>query len=79
MHRTQIQLTENQMKLLRKVSRQQKQSIAEVIRNLLEQYLVKPIDAERKKRMERIKALAGVAHSKVTDLARQHDKYLADA
>ena len=79
MYRTQIQLTEVQRKTLSKVSKAQKQSVAEVIRDMLEQHLVKPLDEQRKKRVQQLKALAGIAHSKVTDLARNHDKYLADA
>jgi len=79
MVRTQIQLTEDQVTMLKKMALVRHTSMSELIRQAVD-LLVKSgniIDIEE--RRERAIAAAGLFHSGVHDLSANHDKYLAEA
>ena len=78
MIRTQIQLTEEQAKALKKMSSQMNLSMAEIIRQGIDYYLQAcGVISQEERRQRAIKA-AGQFHSGKTDLSEKHDEYLAD-
>jgi hypothetical protein len=78
MVRTQIQLTEDQVRWLRDAARENKQSIAEVIRRLIEEKKTGGGLSDRAERRQALRALAGKADSGLTDVATDHDRYLEE-
>lgn len=78
MVRTQIQLTEEQAVLLKKIAAAQRVSIARLIRlavdNLVKSSAIDNIVERRKKAVE----IAGKFHSGLRDLSSRHDDYFAD-
>jgi Ribbon-helix-helix protein, copG family len=79
MVRTQVQLTENQLKALRHASAETGKSIAELIRLGVEQYLAGRNDVSREERIERAIRVGSRFSSGLTDVSVNHDKYLAEA
>jgi len=79
MVRTQVQLTENQLKALRHASAETGKSIAELIRLGVEQYLAGRSDVSREERIERAIRVGSRFSSGLTDVSVNHDKYLAEA
>ncbi len=81
MVRTQIQLTEKQYKLLKAMSHKQGISIAEIIRQSVDEYTrqqkTEHVDAQERRR--RIMEVAGRYASSLTDVSVNHDEYLAEA
>jgi hypothetical protein len=75
--RTQISLTEEQMRRLRAEARRRKVPIAEVVRDAVDQ-VVPPEGAARDSRFERFLAIAGSAHSGTGDVATRHDEILGE-
>ena len=88
MVRTMIQLTEEQMKALKALAKSRKTSVAKLVRESVAQYIVAvPTELsyeERRRRalefVKQIKAGKIVAHDieGKTDVAVNHDKYLAE-
>ena len=79
MVRTQIQLPEQQVALLKRLAVQQHVSMAELIRRAVDLLTLSPDAANVKERKERAIAAAGRFHSGRGDLAARHDEYLAEA
>lgn len=79
MVRTQIQLTEEQMKELRRLSAETGKSAAELIRIGLAQYLASARTMKAKDRIERALRVSGKFSSGSTDVSADHDRYLAEA
>jgi predicted DNA-binding ribbon-helix-helix protein len=79
MIRTQIQLSEKQAKALKDLAARRNVSVAELIRQAVDEQLraAGTIDPEERKR--RALAAAGRFHSGLTDLSTEHDRYLAEA
>jgi len=78
MIRTQIQLTEEQAKALKKMSSQMNLSMAEIIRQGIDYYLQAcGVISQEERRQRAIKA-AGQFHSGKPDLSEKHDEYLAE-
>ncbi len=78
MIRTQISLTEDQMRRLRAEARRRRVPIAEVVRDAVERIV--PIDpGDRKARFERLMAAAGRFHSGSGDVAERHDEIAGEA
>jgi hypothetical protein len=79
MIRTQIQLSEKQAKALKNLAARKNVSVAELIRQAVDEQLRASgnIDADERKR--RALAAAGRYHSGLTDLSTDHDRYLAEA
>lgn len=80
MVRTQIQLTEEQARQVRRAARLRGVSMAEVIRGFVTEG-VAAAPTERRQAFERAQQLIGrfPDRERRRDLAAQHDRYLADA
>ncbi len=80
MIRTQVQLTETQAQLLKHFSAEEEQSIAELIRQAIDQWLANKMKTPSKIEIRRRAILpTGLFHSGLPDLAVNHDYYLAEA
>lgn len=79
MIRTQIQLTAEQARALREIASERKSSIAELIRNGVDDILRSEAGPNREERKRRAIAAAGKFHSGVTDLSAAHDRYLGES
>jgi len=79
MVRTQIQLTEEQAKAVKKIARARHLSVAELIRqavdNLIKASTVIDVEERRKRALD----AAGRFRSGLRDLSTEHDKYLEEA
>lgn len=78
MIRTQIQLSEAQAETLKRLAQQRRVSIAELIRKSIDLYLKSTGKEHPSEQKARAKAIAGQFSSCAHDIARQHDKHLAD-
>jgi hypothetical protein len=79
MIRTQVQLTESQMKALRQASAETGKSVAELIRQGVDQFLAARNDLSDEERIERAIRVGSRFSSGLTDVSVNHDKYLAEA
>lgn len=75
MVRTQIQLTAEQIEALRRLGAQRHQSMAELIRESVDQMLKQ---YDRAARAQRFLKVAGKFSSGLNDVSVNHDKYLAE-
>ena len=77
MVRTQIQLEERQYEDLKVLADERSASMAQLVRESVDDYLEK---ARRRERRERFLAALGSAHDPegATDVAENHDDYLAE-
>jgi len=78
MIRTQIQLTEEQSRKLKKIARTKDVSVAELIRRSVDRFLEAQADPSYEERKRRVLELAGKYASGVSDTSVHHDEYLAD-
>lgn len=76
MVRTQVQLTEEQALKLKRIAAREQKSVAELVRQAIDQWLVlaEPLSVEE--RRQRALSIVGKHHAGVSDLGRNHDKYL---
>lgn len=79
MVRTQVQLTESQMKALRETSAATGKSVAELIRQGVDRFLAARFEPTREERIERAIRVAGRFRGGASDVSVNHDKYLAEA
>lgn len=79
MVRTQIQLTEEQANALKKIALSRHLSIAELIRQAVDNILKSSTAIDMEERKKRAINAAGRFSSGKRDIAREHDKYLAEA
>ena len=79
MVRTQIQLSEDQAQALKQLAARQETSMAELIRQAVDQLLRSASIVDPAERKRRALEAAGRFSSDVTDLSTQHDRYLAEA
>ena len=79
MIRTQVQLTEDQLKALRQLSAATGRSTADLIRNGIDQYLVGRGVSDRGDRIDRAIRVAGMFSSGRADISADHDRHLAEA
>ena len=77
MHRTQIQLTTQQLEALRALSATEHRSVAELVRESVDQY-VERASPNRIELMKRALEVAGKFSSGYTDISARHDDYLAE-
>lgn len=77
MIRTQIQLTKEQTKLLKQIAAQENKSVAELIRQSVDQMLQKQGQPNQKQLRQKAIQSAGKL-SGPSDLSENHDKYLAE-
>lgn len=78
MIRTQVQLTEEQARLLREISRTGRESIAALIRRAVDQFLMnrKP---DRFALYRQASAVVGKYEAGTRDISLEHDRYLEEA
>lgn len=79
MVRTQIQLTEEQARLLKKLAAEQGVSVAELIREGVSEMLKDSHRMDPAERVKRALEIAGRFHSRKTDISSKHDRYLHHA
>jgi len=78
MVRTQIQLTEEQSRTLKKIAAQRHLSMAELIRQGIDFYLQACGTVNQEQRRQRAIEAAGRFRSGQRDLSEKHDEYLAE-
>ena len=79
MIRTQIQLTEEQARVLKEEAQRRQRSMADLVRESVSEYLVKRRVKDPGELAEAALALAGRYDSGVENLGERHDDYLAEA
>lgn len=79
MVRTQIQLTEEQARALKELALSQRTSMAELIRQSVDELLRREAGADAAERRRRAIDAAGRYRSGRSDVAGRHDDYLAEA
>ena len=79
MVRTQIQLTEHQLKSLRQLSAATRRSVADLVRQGIKLYLASEQRASREQLIERALRATGRFSSGSADGSRDHDRHLAEA
>jgi hypothetical protein len=78
MKRTQIQLTGQQLEALRQLSAETGKSVAELVREGVDLYLSRRNHVDREELVRRALSIVGKYSSGQSDVARNHDKYLAE-
>lgn len=79
MVRTQIQLTEKQMIILKKIASKRHISLAELIRQGVDMVVKKStLEISDEDRARRALSVAGKFKSGLKDLSKEHDKYLSE-
>ena len=78
MIRTQIQLSETQASMLKKLSAARQESVASLIRKAVDQYLITG-QPDRPALYRRAKQVVGKYKAEETDTSTQHDAYLDEA
>ncbi|MFH1703713.1 MAG: ribbon-helix-helix protein, CopG family [Nitrospirota bacterium] len=79
MVRTQIQLTEEQAKAVKKIARARHLSVAELIRQAVDNLIKASTLIDVEERRKRAIDAAGRFRSGLRDLSTEHDKYLEEA
>jgi hypothetical protein len=79
MVRTQVQLTDRQLKALRHDSAATGRSVADLIRQGVDRYLAGRSEMGREERVERAIGVAGKFSSGRSDVSVNHDTHLAEA
>ena len=79
MIRTQVQFTQDQWAALRRLSAATGKSIAELVRDGIDQYLTANHSANAEDRIARALRVAGKFSSGVSDVSAAHDRHLAEA
>ena len=79
MVRTQIQITEDQSRTLKRMALDRGVSVAHLIRQSIEHYLQSENEPSREELRQRALSAIGIASSGVSDLATEHDRYFAEA
>ena len=77
MIRTQIQLTEEQARALKSLAAERRTSVAELIRQGVDELLLKAVGVDAAEKRRRAMVAAGRFHSGQQDIAARHDDYLA--
>lgn len=79
MIRTQIQITEEQAAVLRSMSAERRQPVAELIRMSIDSFLEREAGVGADQKRARARSAVGRFASSVPDVSTEHDKYLAEA
>jgi len=74
-----VRLTDGQLKALRNAAVETGKSVAELIRQAVDQYLASRSELGREERIERAVRVAGRFSSGSSDVSATHDKHLAEA
>ncbi len=78
MVRTQIQLTEEQSRTLKRMAEKEKVSVAELIRRSVDNYIDSRLQLTPEERKEKLRSIVGIGRSGISDIGENHDKYLAE-
>jgi hypothetical protein len=78
MIRTQVQLTEEQARVLKNLASIRQVSVAELIRQSVDALIRSSREIEAEKRRRRAITAAGRFHSGASDISAEHDEYLAE-
>ena len=79
MIRTQVQLTQEQIRALRLLAAQKKKSIADLVRQSVELYLSQEAQSGKASRVQQALEAIGKFSSGSADGSSGHDRHLADA
>ena len=79
MVRTQIQLTEDQAKALKKVAQSRHLSVAELIRKAVDAIIKSSTVVDAEERHKRAMEIVGKFGSGKRDVSKKHDPYLTEA
>lgn len=79
MFRTQIQLTESQIRVLKRMAADRGVSVAELIKQSVEHFIRAERTANDHEQRQRAIAAVGRFRSGRSDLATEHDRYLKEA
>jgi hypothetical protein len=80
MVRTQVQLTETQVRALRELSASHRKPVADLVRQGVDLFLTtQHRGVSREARIRRALEVVGCFASGSTDVSAEHDRYLADA
>jgi hypothetical protein len=79
MVRTQIQLTEDQAKALKKIALSRHLSMAELIRKAVDTIIRSSVLVDGEERHKRAMAIVGKFGSGKRDISKKHDLYLTEA
>jgi hypothetical protein len=79
MIRTQVQLTEEQAQTLKMLAVERGSSVAELIRQSVNSFILQSIGVSTAERRKRAIAAVGRYSSGRSDISTQHDEYLAEA
>jgi hypothetical protein len=79
MVRMQVQLTDEQSRILKMMALEQGVSVAEFISQSIDAYIGSTNRLSSDERRQRALAIVGIAGSGQSDLAVEHDRYLAEA
>ena len=79
MVRTQIQLTEDQVKALKKIAVSRELSVAELIRRAVDTMIKSSTAPDPEDRMKRALEIVGKFSSGKSDVSKHHDTYLAES
>lgn len=77
MIRTQIQMTEEQVSKLKRLSSREHKSIAELIRQAVDRLITTKAGIDIKERQKRAIDASGRFHFRLSDFSANHDKYLS--
>jgi len=78
MVRTQIQLTEDQAKTLKRISASRNLSVAELIRRSIDAMIRTSSSVDPEEQLKRSMAIAGKFGSGKRDISKRHDAYLGE-
>jgi Arc/MetJ-type ribon-helix-helix transcriptional regulator len=79
MIRTQVQLTEEQVRTLRSLASARQVSVAELIRQSVSALIRSAREIDIEERRRRAIAVAGQFHSGASNISTKHDEYLVEA
>lgn len=79
MIRTQIQLTEDQARAVKKMAADRGVSMAEFIRQAVECLIKSSPDRDRQEKIKRAREIVGQYRSGKGDVSKRHDDYLGEA
>ena len=79
MVRTQIQITEEQAKAVKRIALSRHVSVAELIRRAVDIMVKSSAVADPEEKLKRAIEIVGKFRSGKQDIAKRHDKYLVDA
>jgi hypothetical protein len=79
MVRTQIQLTEDQAKSLKRMAASRHLSVAELIRRAINAMIKTSTSVDPEERLKRSLEIAGKFSSGKRDISKKHDAYLAES